>query len=209
MGAEGRTADRVIARIAGAGHGVIARDELLAAGVSRREIQRRVERGALIRVHRGVYRAGHTAPSREATYLAAVEACGPGSLLAGKAAAHLWGSLRGKPPPPEVLTASERRVPVVTVRRARRTSAAARPRAALSSGAAPPPLSLLVSVPPRLTVPGFVPRPLSVPGIGPPPLSVPGFGPPRLSTPPSTAASRSRRSRGRLWISLPHCRSPT
>lgn len=97
-----------------------------------------MERGALIRVHRGVYRAGHTAPSREATYLAAVEACGPGSLLAGKAAAHLWGSLRGKPPPPEVPTASERRVPVVTVRRARRTSAAARPRAALSSGARPP-----------------------------------------------------------------------
>ncbi|MGZ5323771.1 MAG: type IV toxin-antitoxin system AbiEi family antitoxin domain-containing protein [Solirubrobacterales bacterium] len=100
-------------------HGVVTRTDLLAAGVSVRQIERRLKRGTLIRVHRGVYRVGHAAPSREAAYLAAVKACGPGALLAGRAAAHLWRLIRGAPPRPEVLAPSDRRVPGVIVHRAR------------------------------------------------------------------------------------------
>src|SRR4051794_33374990 len=65
------TAEQVIARLAGRAHGVVTREELLRAGLTADEIKRRVRSGALIRVHRGVYRVGHTAPSVEAWYLAA------------------------------------------------------------------------------------------------------------------------------------------
>ena len=58
-------------------------------------IERRVEKGALIPEYRGVYRVGHRAPSREARYMAAVKACGAGALLCGRAAAHLWGLVKG------------------------------------------------------------------------------------------------------------------
>lgn len=78
-----------------------------------------MRRGALIREYRGVYRVGHRAPSVEATYLAAVKACGDGSLLCGLAAAHLHGLIKGKPPPPQVLTPTERRVKGLRTRQSR------------------------------------------------------------------------------------------
>lgn len=51
---------------------------------------RRLRKGLLHRVHRGVYRDGHVAPSFEARYRAAVLACGEPSGLAGFAAAYCW-----------------------------------------------------------------------------------------------------------------------
>jgi very-short-patch-repair endonuclease len=101
-------------------HGVVARRELLRAGITRGEIEQRLRSGALIAVFRGVYRVGHTAPSLEARYLAAVRACGEGAVLSGRAAGHLWGLLKGAPPPPEVTAPTERRVTGVKTRRARR-----------------------------------------------------------------------------------------
>jgi hypothetical protein len=47
--------------------------------------------GAQIRVRRGVYRVGHSAPNLEASSMAAVLACDPGAVLYGRAAAHLLG----------------------------------------------------------------------------------------------------------------------
>jgi hypothetical protein len=57
----------------------------------------------------------------EARYMAAVKACGDDALLAGRAAAHLWGLIKGSPPEPEVLAPDDRRVKGVRVRRARRS----------------------------------------------------------------------------------------
>ena len=111
------TADEVIAQIAGDAHGVVTRRELLEAGVSPKRIRRRVRRGALIPVHRGVYRVGHQAPSLEAHYMAAVKACGDRALLCGRAAAHLWRLLKGTPPQPEVLAPTRRLVPGVNTHR--------------------------------------------------------------------------------------------
>ena len=101
-------------------HGVVDRAELLAAGLTPEEIRRRMDRGALIRVHRGVYRVGHRAPSTEATYMAAVKAGGPGTLLSGEAAAHLLEIRKGPAPPPEITTPTERRIPGVKTRRSPR-----------------------------------------------------------------------------------------
>lgn len=77
----------------------------------------RIEKGLLIRVHPGVYRAGHAAPSTESTYMAAVLACGPGAALIERAAGHLLGLLRGRVPGPEVAARTERRVGGVRTRR--------------------------------------------------------------------------------------------
>jgi hypothetical protein len=119
MGTPTRTVDRKVAELAARSHGVVTHAELLRAGVTDRELRRRVAKGTLVPVHRGVYRVGHAAPSVEARYLAAVKACGPGSLLAGRAAAHLLHLLKRPPSLPEVLTAHHRRPKGVTVHRCR------------------------------------------------------------------------------------------
>ena len=97
MGTPGRTVERELARIASASHGVVTRAQLLSAGVTADEIRSaRCRAAACMRVHRGVYRVGHRAPSVEATYLAAVLAAGEGALLSGRAAAHLLGISRAR-----------------------------------------------------------------------------------------------------------------
>jgi very-short-patch-repair endonuclease len=108
-----------MARVAGAAFGVVTRVELLDAGVTRDEIAYRLEIGALIPEYPGVYRVGHRAPSIEATYIAAVRACGDRALLSGRAAGFVFALLKGTAPPPEVLTPTERRVKGVKTRRAR------------------------------------------------------------------------------------------
>ena len=101
-------------------HGLVTRRQLMAAGFSPKEIDRRVAKGSLIAVFRGVYRVGHVAPNLEAHYLAAVLACGDGALLAGRAAAHLLGLLRRggpRPEPLDVVTLTDRRIAGVRTRR--------------------------------------------------------------------------------------------
>ena len=110
----------VLARLASRAYGVVTRRELLAAGVTNDEIRERLEKGALLAEFRGIYRVGHQAPSLEARYLAAVRACGDGAALSGRAAAFLYGLIRGTPPGPEVTTRSQRRVRGVITRRSRR-----------------------------------------------------------------------------------------
>jgi very-short-patch-repair endonuclease len=119
MGGQNRT-EEIIARLAHGSHGVVTRRRLLAAGVSSRQIERRVARGSLIVVYPGVYRVGHRAPSVEATYMAAVLACGDGALLMGAAAAHLYGLTKGDPPEPVVRTRTERTIEGIESHRARR-----------------------------------------------------------------------------------------
>jgi very-short-patch-repair endonuclease len=120
MGPNSGTVDEIIGRIASRQHGVVTRAQLLDAGVSEKEIKRRIERKALLRVHRGVYRVGHKAPSIEARYMAAVLACGEGAVLSGQAAGYLWGLIKGTAPPPEVTAPTNRRIKGIRTRRARR-----------------------------------------------------------------------------------------
>jgi predicted methyltransferase len=120
MGPQGRTVERELGRIARSQHGVVTRAQLLSAGVSVKEIRRRLENGGLLREHRGVYRVGHRAPSVEARYMAAVLACGEGALLSGAAAGHLWGLVKGAAPAPEVTAPTQRRVKGVKAHRSRR-----------------------------------------------------------------------------------------
>jgi hypothetical protein len=120
MARENGTADEIIAELASRSHGVVTRAELLRSGVTIHQLRTRLQRGTLLPLHRGVYRVGHQAPSREAQYIAAVKACGEHAVLCGRAAAHLWGLFKGSPPRPEVLTPANRHVRGVVVHRARR-----------------------------------------------------------------------------------------
>jgi very-short-patch-repair endonuclease len=119
MRTKSSSADRRVARIATGQHGVVTVTQLLEAGLSREGIKRRARRGALHRVHRGVYRVGHRAPSTEAHCLAAVLACGEGAVLSGQAAAFVFGLVKGRPPRPEVTAVAWRRVAGVITHRAR------------------------------------------------------------------------------------------
>jgi predicted transcriptional regulator of viral defense system len=101
--------DEIVAWIASRQHGVVTRSQLLAAGISARSIEKRLDKGSLIRVHRGVYRVGHVAPSLEADYMAAVLACGERAVLSGRAAARLLGLIRNSPAPAPEVTAAKAR----------------------------------------------------------------------------------------------------
>jgi hypothetical protein len=124
VAAKDRTVEEILGSLASRSRGVVTRQELLGAGVTRDELEHRVAIGALIRVHRGVFRVGHQSPSLEARYTAAVKACGEGSLLAGRAAAHLFGLLKRPPSLPEVLAPTQRRIKGVIAHRARRSDLA-------------------------------------------------------------------------------------
>ncbi len=86
-----RGADAAIAALAGRQHGVVARWQLVALGLSRREIGRRLERGLLHALHRGVYAVGHRVLTQRGRWMAAVLAAGPGAVLSHRSAAALWG----------------------------------------------------------------------------------------------------------------------
>lgn len=85
--------DEKIAALAAVQHGVVTSAQLGAAGLSPPAIAKRVARGRLHRLHRGVYAVGHAAPSPEQRWMAAVLACGEDAVLSHRSAAELWGLL--------------------------------------------------------------------------------------------------------------------
>jgi len=83
-------ADAVISRLAARQYGVVARRQLLALGVSGRQIDLRERRGLLHRQYRGVYAVGHEQLRPEGRRLAAVLACGPDAVLSHRSASTHW-----------------------------------------------------------------------------------------------------------------------
>jgi hypothetical protein len=88
--------DRALAELARAQWGIVSLAQLRALGFGRGSVARRVERGRLHPLHRGVYAVGHRRLTREGAYLAAVLACGAGAVLSHRSAAHHWGLLRSE-----------------------------------------------------------------------------------------------------------------
>jgi very-short-patch-repair endonuclease len=84
-----------ILEIAARQHGVVAREQLREAGLSRGAIEHRLGKGTLQTLHRGVYRTGPTTPKYQAQ-AAALLACGDGAVLTHHTAA---GILRILPEP--------------------------------------------------------------------------------------------------------------
>jgi very-short-patch-repair endonuclease len=88
------TTNLSIGRIARKQHGIVTTRQLVACGLTRAAISKRVQAGRLYRVHQGVYSVGHDGLSQEARWMAAVLACGPGAALSHGSAAVHWGLLR-------------------------------------------------------------------------------------------------------------------
>ena len=86
-----RSVDAVVVAIAARQHGVVARRQLTAAGLTVAVIEGRVRRGVLIPLHRGIYAVGHAALHAAGIRLAAVLACGDGAVLSHRSAAAHWG----------------------------------------------------------------------------------------------------------------------
>jgi very-short-patch-repair endonuclease len=84
-----REIDRVLSRLAKRQHGVVARWQLLKAGVARGAIEERLGR-RLHLAHRGVYAVGYPISRMESQWMAAALAAGPDSVLSHRTAAQLW-----------------------------------------------------------------------------------------------------------------------
>src|SRR5690349_4599541 len=91
-----------LAAVAAPQWGCVTAAQLVALGYSRREIHRMVERGLLIRVHRGVYVLGALSPAPEQRWAAALLAGGKGAVLSHTTAAAHFGWLQ----PREVIEVS-------------------------------------------------------------------------------------------------------
>jgi very-short-patch-repair endonuclease len=80
---------RTVMDLAGRQHGVVARWQLVAMGMTPRAIKYRIERGRLHPVFKGVYAVGRPQVTRLGRWMAAVLACGDAAALShGSAASH-------------------------------------------------------------------------------------------------------------------------
>lgn len=84
--------NRKLIALARAQHGVVARSQLAALGMTSRQIAGRLGKGDLVALHRGVYLVGPTSPA-QATEMAAVLACGPTARVSHDSATYLYGFL--------------------------------------------------------------------------------------------------------------------
>ena len=69
----------------------MARRQLIAAGITAKEIESRLKSGLLIPLHRGVYAVGHARLTVRGRWMAAVLAAGPRAVLSHRDAAALHG----------------------------------------------------------------------------------------------------------------------
>jgi very-short-patch-repair endonuclease len=99
----------VLAAIAARQFGVVSGDQLRAVGLDHDAVSKRVAKGRLHRVHRGVYAVGHRGLSHEGRWLAAVLACGEGAALSHLSAAALWELHRHVAPHSDVVAPRRRR----------------------------------------------------------------------------------------------------
>jgi very-short-patch-repair endonuclease len=84
-----------IRRIAERQHGNVTRAQLDAIGLTKGDIEERLEQGWLIRRHTGIYAVGHVPRTRASRWLAAVLALGNGAVLSHVAAGAHWRILPG------------------------------------------------------------------------------------------------------------------
>lgn len=82
--------DRRIAAVATRQHGLVTRQQALAAGLTADQIKSRIGTGRWLLVRRGVYAVAGVPPSREQAVLAAVLAAGHGAIASHLTAGLLW-----------------------------------------------------------------------------------------------------------------------
>jgi very-short-patch-repair endonuclease len=107
-------------RLAERQHSVIARWQLRQLGLSDDQVDRRIARGSLRPVHRGVYLVAGARSTREGVWMAATLALGQRAALSHTSAAQLWGLLPGCSSPVHVTIPTQaRKRPGLVVHRSR------------------------------------------------------------------------------------------
>jgi very-short-patch-repair endonuclease len=101
--------DRVAAELATRQGGVVAREQLVALGVSRHAIDHRVRTGRFIAVFRGIYAVGHAALADRGRMHAALIAAGPSATLSHRTAGAVQQLIPSMPPFVEVTVAQNPR----------------------------------------------------------------------------------------------------
>jgi very-short-patch-repair endonuclease len=84
-----RTAEQIIGSIAESQYGLVTRTQLKRAGLSEESVDRRLKKGLLRSIHRGVFTVGTPLLLPGARELAAVLACQPRAYASHRSAAHL------------------------------------------------------------------------------------------------------------------------
>ena len=105
-------------------HDLLTHEQLLASGLTRGAIARRVARGTLHRRFHGVYSLGSAPLSQDAKWHAAVLACGDGSALSHVSCAQLRGVTRSRERLIHVVSPRRRKLPGVRVHHCRSLSSA-------------------------------------------------------------------------------------
>lgn len=108
-----------IAEIARWQGGHVTTEQLHALGLSKRAVVGRAKRGALIRVHRGVYAVGHLPTTPRDRAHGALLAAGERAALAGRTALALWRNDRDWPDRIELVSARDIRVDGLTIHRSK------------------------------------------------------------------------------------------
>src|SRR3954452_11233583 len=91
MSASMEISPRVVAAFVAPRHGVVARSQLRALGMSDEKVDRWRRAGRLHPLYRGVYFCGPANPPAMSWAAAALLACGPSAALSHLSAAALWG----------------------------------------------------------------------------------------------------------------------
>lgn len=87
-------------------HGVVARRQLIEAGVTSSAIARMLSSGWLLRVHAGVYAVAGARPTLRGRWMAAVLTSGRRALVSHRSGAELWRLIEPIPGPVHVTTTS-------------------------------------------------------------------------------------------------------
>jgi very-short-patch-repair endonuclease len=113
-----REVDAAIARLAERQYGVVARAQLMRLGLGADAIDHCLRRKRLHPLYRAVYAVGQRQLRREARWMAAVLACGPGAALSHLPAGAHWGITRDRGAPEVVVPGRRRSRPGVRVHQA-------------------------------------------------------------------------------------------
>src|SRR5215208_5665923 len=111
--------DEAIARLAERQYGVVARAQLLAQGLGADAIDLRLQRKRLHPLYRGVYAVGQRQLRREARWMAAVLAYGPGTVLSHRAGGAHWQMVRERGGAEVTIPSARRSRPGIRVHQAR------------------------------------------------------------------------------------------
>ena len=109
----------VAAAIASPQHGVVARRQLLGAGLKRRAVDHLIAAGTLLPLYRGVYAVGHRPVGPRSRDMAVVLLAGPTGALARESSAGLWAMTRPWRGPIHALGPKSRSGPGFVIHRTR------------------------------------------------------------------------------------------